>query len=164
VLRFRSPRERIAFDDVIHGRIEFPEDHVDDFIIFRQDSTPSYNFAAAVDDMVMSITHVIRGADHISNTPKQIMLLRVLGAQPPVYAHHSLLTGNDRKPLSKRHGATRVREFREMGILDQALINYLGINGRNVAREIMDVGELVETFNLQSLSSSDSLFDVEKLL
>ncbi len=164
VVRFRSRREQIVFDDVIHGRIEFPHDHVDDFIIFRQDQTPAYNFAVVVDDMTMSITHVIRGADHLSNTPKQIMLFRSLGSEPPVYAHHSLLTGVDRQPLSKRHGATRVREFREMGILREALINYLGINGRKVEKELMGLDELAGTFTLQSFSSSDSLFDMEKLL
>jgi glutamyl-tRNA synthetase len=164
VVRFKSMREPVTFTDIIHGRIDFPADHVDDFIILKQELMPSYNFAATVDDMVMGISHVIRGADHISNTPKQIMLLKTLGCTPPVYAHHSLLTGADRKPLSKRHGATRVMEFREMGILRQALINYLAINGRNVDEEIMDGERLVSTFSLSSFSASDSLFDVEKLL
>lgn len=164
VVRFRSFREAITFHDEIHGSIEFPADHVDDFIILKQELIPSYNFAATVDDMVMNITHVIRGADHISNTPKQIMLFRAFGCNPPVYAHHSLLTGYDRKPLSKRHGATQIKEFRDMGVLRQALINYLAVNGRNVDRELMDVEELAETFSLHSLSPSDSLFDVEKLL
>jgi glutamyl/glutaminyl-tRNA synthetase len=107
-----------------------PPDHVDDFILLKQELTPSYNFAAAIDDMSMGITDVIRGGDHISNTPKQIMLFETLGKRPPKYAHHSLLVGSDKKPLSKRHGATRITEFRDMGILNSALINYIGILGR----------------------------------
>jgi glutamyl-tRNA synthetase len=164
VLRFKSMREPVSFIDTIHGRIDFPADHVDDFIILKQEMIPSYNFAATIDDMLMGITHVIRGADHISNTPKQIMLFKALGCVPPVYAHHSLLTGADRKPLSKRHGATRVMEFRDMGILREALTNYLAINGRSVEEEIMEEEIMVSTFSLSSFSPSDSLFDVEKLL
>ena len=164
VVRFKSSHTPIGFKDEIRGEINFPRDHVDDFIILKQELTPSYNFAVTIDDMLMGITHVIRGADHISNTPKQIMLFRAFDAEHPVYAHHSLLTGNDRKPLSKRHGATSVREFRDMGILKQALVNYLGIIGRNVKNELMEEEELVRTFYLGSLSSSDSIFDVGKLL
>ncbi len=164
VVRFRAFKKVIRVRDLIHGEIQFPADHVDDFILLKQELTPSYNFAVTVDDMLMGITHVIRGADHISNTPKQIMLFQAFGQEPPRYAHHSLLTGHDQKPLSKRHGATHVREFRDMGILRQALTNYVGILGRNVPREIMDEEELIETFSLSSLSPSDSLFDLEKLV
>ncbi|MCX5805396.1 MAG: glutamate--tRNA ligase [Proteobacteria bacterium] len=164
VVRFKSLEKQIIFIDDIHGRIDFPRDHVDDFILLKQEHTPSYNFAATVDDMLMGITHVIRGADHISNTPKQIMLFEVLGHEPPQYAHHSLLTGDDKKPLSKRHGVTNIREFRNTGILPTALMNYVGIIGRNVKKELMDMEELVETFSLNSLSSSDSVFDMDKLL
>ena len=164
VVRFRAFKKVIRVRDLIHGEIQFPADHVDDFILLKQELTPSYNFAVTVDDMLMDITHVIRGADHISNTPKQIMLFQAFGQEPPRYAHHSLLTGHDQKPLSKRHGATHVREFRDMGILRQALTNYVGILGRNVSREIMDEEELIETFSLSSLSPSDSLFDLEKLV
>jgi nondiscriminating glutamyl-tRNA synthetase len=163
VVRFRPLRKAIRVKDRIHGEIVFPEDHVDDFIILKQELTPSYNFAVTIDDMLMGITHVIRGADHVSNTPKQIMLFQAFDRQPPEYAHHSLLTGSDQKPLSKRHGATHVREFRDMGVLSQALINYIGIMGRKVGKELMDEVELVDTFSLESLSASDSLFDVEKL-
>jgi glutamyl/glutaminyl-tRNA synthetase len=98
---------------------------VDDLIILRRDGTTTYNLAVVVDDMLMGITHVIRGGDHISNTPKQIALISALGGRPPEYAHHSLLIGPDRKPLSKRHGATRVKDFRAMGIVSEALVNYL---------------------------------------
>jgi glutamyl/glutaminyl-tRNA synthetase len=114
--------------------------------------------------MTMGITHVIRGGDHVSNTPKQIMLFEAFGKKPLKYAHHSLLIGNDKKPLSKRHGATRIGEFRDMGILQSALVNYIGVLGRSVVKEVMDEEELARTFSLRSLSASDSVFDMEKLL
>ena len=164
VVRFKSLERPISFDDGIHGRIDFPRDHVDDFIILKQELTASYNFAAAVDDMLMGITHVIRGADHISNTPKQIMLFQAFGQEPPRYAHHSLLIGNDKKPLSKRHGVTSIREFQAMGILPSALFNYVSIIGRSLNNDFLDREALTETFSLGSLSSSDSVFDLEKLL
>ncbi len=164
VVRFKSYRKIVRIKDRIHGEIVFPEDHVDDFIILKQELTPSYNFAVSVDDMLMGITHVIRGADHVSNTPKQIMLFQAFDRQPPAYAHHSLLTGNDQKPLSKRHGATHVREFRDMGILSHALANYIAVMGRKMKSELMDEAELVNTFSLESFSVSDSFFDEEKLL
>ncbi|MBA4418649.1 MAG: glutamate--tRNA ligase [Syntrophus sp. (in: bacteria)] len=163
VVRFKSFRKAICFRDQIHGDMTFPEDHVDDFIILKQELTPSYNFAVTVDDMLMNITHVVRGADHLSNTPKQIMLFQAFDEAPPQYAHHSLLTGDDQKPLSKRHGATQVREFREIGILSKALVNYIGIMGRKTKKEYMDETELINTFSFESLSASDSLFDMEKL-
>lgn len=164
VVRFKAPRKTITFKDGIRGQVQFPPDHVDDFVLLKQELTPSYNFAAAVDDMTMGITHVIRGGDHVPNTPKQIMLFEAFGKKPPKYAHHSLLVGPDRRPLSKRHGATRVGEFRDMGILESALVNYIALIGRSVKKEIMDERELIETFSLRSLSSSDSLFDTAKLL
>jgi glutamyl-tRNA synthetase len=163
VVRFKSLYKAIPFIDGIHGEIQFPRDHVDDFILMKQGMTPSYNFAVTIDDMIMGITHVIRGADHISNTPKQIMLFEAFGESPPQYAHHSLLVGEDKKPLSKRHGATRIKDFREMGILPEALRNYLGTIGRNVKKEIMDMTEMSGGFSLDSLSKADSVFDMEKL-
>jgi nondiscriminating glutamyl-tRNA synthetase len=163
VVRFKSLNKPITFIDSVHGEIQFPRDHVDDFILMKQKSTPSYNFAVTIDDMAMEITHVIRGADHISNTPKQIMLFEALGKEAPQYGHHSLLVGEDKKPLSKRHGVTRVKDFREMGILPSALLNYLGTIGRNVKKEIMNMDELSGTFSLTSLSRADSVFDMEKL-
>jgi glutamyl-tRNA synthetase len=164
VVRFKPPRKTVIFKDGIRGQIQFPPDHVDDFILLKQELTPSYNFAAAIDDMTMGITHVIRGGDHISNTPKQVMLFEALGKKPLKYAHHSLLIGNDKKPLSKRHGATRITEFRDMGILNSALVNYIGILGRGVVKEVLNEDELARTFSLRSLSGSDSVFDMEKLL
>ena len=164
MVRFKPPRKTITFKDGIRGLIQFPPDHVDDFILLKQELTPSYNFAATIDDMTMGITHVIRGGDHVSNTPKQIMLFEAFGKKPPNYAHHSLLVGNDNKPLSKRHGATRIGEFRAMGILQSALVNYIGVLGRSVVKEVMDEEELARTFSLRSLSGSDSLFGMDKLL
>jgi len=165
VLRFRSPEREIRFRDAIYGDVSFPAEHVDDFIIVRTDGMPSYNFAASVDDQLMKITHVIRGSDHLSNTPKQIMLFLAFGFEPPAYAHHSLLTGVDKKPLSKRHGATRVAEFRAMGILPEAMVNYLAIIGRKVDREFLKTREeLMGTFTLGSFSSGDAVFDPGKLL
>ncbi len=165
VLRFRSPEREIRFRDAIYGDVSFPAEHVDDFIIVRTDGMPSYNFAASVDDQLMKITHVIRGSDHLSNTPKQIMLFLAFGFEPPAYAHHSLLIGVDKKPLSKRHGATRVAEFRAMGILPEAMVNYLAIIGRKVDREFLKTREeLMGTFTLGSFSSSDAVFDPGKLL
>lgn len=163
-LRFRSDGRPITFRDGIRGELSFPRGHVDDLIILRRDGTPTYNLAVVVDDMLMGITHVIRGGDHISNTPKQIALINALGGKPPEYAHHSLLIGPDRKPLSKRHGATGVTDFRAMGIVSEALVNYLSTMGRSVAVELMDPDELVRTFSLDSVSGSDNIFDMEKLL
>jgi glutamyl-tRNA synthetase len=164
VLRFKSLERKIEFRDGIHGEMTFPADHVDDFIIIRTDGIPSYNFAAVVDDLLMGITHVIRGSDHLSNTPKQIMLFLAFGKEPPAYAHHSLLIGPDKKPLSKRHGATRVAEFRRMGIVPEAMTNYLAIIGRKIGKELLSRDELIEDFSLRSFSASDALFDPEKLL
>ncbi|OPY04301.1 MAG: Glutamate--tRNA ligase 1 [Syntrophorhabdus sp. PtaB.Bin184] len=163
-LRFRSDGRPVTFRDGIRGELSFPRGHVDDLIILRRDGTPTYNLAVVVDDMLMGITHVIRGGDHISNTPRQMALINALGGRPPEYAHHSLLIGPDRKPLSKRHGATRVTDFRAMGIVSEALVNYLSTMGRNVAVELMDPDEIVRTFSLDSVSGSDNIFDMEKLL
>jgi len=163
VVRLKALTTEIAFVDGMHGPVHFPADHVDDFILMRQDGLPSYNFAAAVDDMLMGITHVIRGSDHLSNTPKQIMLFICFDSQPPAYAHHGLLTGTDRKPLSKRHGATGVADFRAMGILPEALVNYLGTMGRSFKQEFMTLPELAADMSIESYAGSDSLFDTEKL-
>lgn len=163
-LRFRSDGRAIMFRDGIRGEISFPGGHVDDLIILRRDGTATYNLAVVVDDVLMGITHVIRGGDHIPNTPKQIALIKALGGRPPEYAHHSLLIGPDNKPLSKRHGKTRVTDFRDMGIVSEALVNYLSTMGRSVAVELLGPGEIVRTFSLDSVSGSDNIFDMEKLL
>ncbi|MHB8109204.1 MAG: glutamate--tRNA ligase, partial [Syntrophorhabdaceae bacterium] len=163
-IRFRADQAPIKFIDGIRGELAFPRGHVDDLIILRNDGTPTYNLAVVVDDMLMGITHVIRGSDHISNTPKQIALIDALGGTAPRYAHHSLLIGPDHKPLSKRHGATRIIDFRSLGIVRDALINYLGTMGRNILSGIMDSEELAKTFSLESVSASDNIFDMDKLL
>lgn len=164
VIRFRASRRRIEFQDLLHGSVAFPADHVDDFIIVRNDGIPAYNFAVVVDDLLMGVTHVIRGSDHLSNTPKQIMLFQTFGSEPPVYAHHGLLLGDDRKPLSKRHGASNIAELRAAGILPEAVANYLGIIGKSTRKEVLSRDELVGEFSLESFSSSDQVFDYEKLL
>jgi nondiscriminating glutamyl-tRNA synthetase len=164
VIRLRALEKEIRFQDGMHGEISFPCGHVDDFILVRQDGVPSYNFAATVDDMVMGITDVVRGSDHLSNTPKQIMLFLIFDRKVPNYAHHGLLTGPDRKPLSKRHGATSIAEFRSMGILPEAMVNYLGIVGRSVQHEFLRIQDLVSDFSVDSFSGSDSFFDLDKLL
>ncbi|OPY75084.1 MAG: Glutamate--tRNA ligase 1 [Syntrophorhabdus sp. PtaU1.Bin058] len=164
VLRFKAPAKPVHWTDGICGDFQFPQNAVDDFILLKQSGIPSYNFAAAVDDAEMGITHVIRGADHVPNTPKQIMLIEAFGKTPPQYAHHSLLLGDDKKPLSKRHGITGVRDFRETGILESALVNYLGVLGRGIPQEIMTEEELTATFSLSSFSPSDTIFDINKLI
>jgi nondiscriminating glutamyl-tRNA synthetase len=164
VLRFKARPRRIQFKDLLHGLVSFPPDHVDDFIIMRNDGIPAYNFAVVVDDMLMGVTHVIRGSDHLSNTPKQIMLFEIFGSQHPAYAHHGLLLGDDRKPLSKRHGASNIAELRAGGILPEAVTNYLGIIGKSTKKEVLSREELIRDFSLESFSSSDQVFDYEKLV
>jgi glutamyl-tRNA synthetase len=164
VIRFRAARRRIEFTDLLHGKVTFPPDHVDDFIIIRNDGIPAYNFAVVVDDMLMEVTHVIRGSDHLSNTPKQIMLFETFGGRAPTYAHHGLLLGDDRKPLSKRHGASNIAELRAAGILPEAVANYLGIIGKSSKKEVLSRDELIRDFSLESFSASDQVFDYEKLL
>ncbi|HAR95110.1 MAG TPA: glutamate--tRNA ligase [Deltaproteobacteria bacterium] len=163
VIRFRAPRRRIEFKDLLHGTVAFPPDHVDDFIIIRNDGVPAYNFAVVIDDMLMGVTHVIRGSDHLSNTPKQIMLFEILGGKPPAYGHHGLLLGGDKKPLSKRHGASNIAELRAAGILPEAVANYLGIIGKSAKKEVLSRDELIREFSLESFSASDQAFDYEKL-
>ena len=126
VIRFKIPENvDIAFQDLVRGEVTFSSDVIGDPVIVRSDGRPQYNFAVVVDDALMEITHVIRGEDHISNTPRQVLLYRALGFTPPEFAHLSLVMGPDHTPLSKRHGATSVSEFRERGYLSEALVNYL---------------------------------------
>src|SRR6187431_1181720 len=127
-IRFRMPEEGVTgWDDAIRGRIQFPSDQLDDLVILRADGRPTYNFASPVEDWLDGITHVIRGDDHISNTPKQIRILEALGAELPVYAHVASINGEDRRKLSKRHGAVSVDEFRTAGYLPDALFNFLAL-------------------------------------
>jgi glutamyl-tRNA synthetase len=165
-IRFRMPDEgTTGWDDVIRGRVEVPNETIEDVVILRADGRPTYNFANPVDDMLDEITHVIRGQDHISNTPKQIQILRALGHEPPVYAHAPDVLGTDGKKLSKRHGAQSVEDFREQGYIPEALINFLARLGwaYDDKTEVFSRDELLKLFSLERVSASPAVFDYEKL-
>jgi glutamyl-tRNA synthetase len=165
-IRFRMPDEGVtAWEDAVRGRIEFPNDQLEDLVIVRSDGRPTYNFANPVEDMDDRITHVIRGSDHVSNTPKQLRILEALGHDPPVYAHVPDVLGGDGKKLSKRHGATSVDEFRAAGYVPESLMNFLALLGWAPDGEttIMGPDELVERFSLDRVGSSPATLDYEKL-
>ena len=167
VIRFRVPRDHktIAFDDLIHGRIEFPVDQIDDFVIARADESPLYNFVVVIDDMAMKISHIIRADEHIPNTPRQLLLYRALGVTPPQFAHVSLILGAGGKPLSKRDAATSVLEYRTEGYLPDALCNYLvRLGWSHGDQEIFSQEELIKAFTLQGINKSGAMFDPKKLL
>jgi nondiscriminating glutamyl-tRNA synthetase len=166
VIRFRVPdHTEVAFHDLVRGDVTFNTEQFGDPIIVRSDGRPQYNFAVVIDDALMEITHVIRGEDHISNTPRQILLYRALGFTPPEFAHLSLVMGPDHTPLSKRHGATSVMEFRERGFLPEALVNYLALIGWSPGgdEELLPIQELARRFALDDVGHSAGVFDVEKL-
>ena len=150
-VRFKMPDEHITFHDIVRGDMDFPPDALDDFIILRSDGTPTYHMSVVVDDIDMGITHVIRGEDHLSNTPKHIPLFRALGGQVPTFGHLPLILGQDKKRLSKRYGATSVEEFRTEGILPQALYNFLALLGWNPGddREVLSRDELIQLFTVE---------------
>ena len=174
-IRFRVPQGReLVFDDVVRGAINVSTDVVGDWVIVRADGHPAYNFAVVVDDALMEVTHVIRGEDHISNTPRQLLVYEALGFSPPAFAHLSLVMGPDHTPLSKRHGATSVAEFRAKGYLPEALVNYLALIGwspRGSTRggsaqddaEILPIDEMARRFELEHVGHSAGVFDEEKL-
>jgi glutamyl-tRNA synthetase len=165
-IRFRQPREgSVWWDDAVRGRIEFQNDQLADPVIVRGDGRPTYNFVSPVDDIGDEITHVIRGQDHVSNTPTQINILRALDADLPVYAHVPDVLGNDGKKLSKRHGAVSVDVFRELGYLPDALVNFIALLGWSYDDKttVMSRAELVERFTLERVISSPATFDYEKL-
>ena len=165
-IRFRMPEEGLTgWDDAVRGRIEFPNEQLEDVVLVRSDGRPTYNFASPVEDMDDAITHVIRGDDHISNTPKQIQILHALGHEPPVYAHVASILGTDGQKLSKRHGAVSVDEFHEAGYLPDALVNFLALIGWAPDGEttIMTRDEIVERFTLEAVSASPGTFDHAKL-
>ena len=164
-IRFRVPEAGVAFRDIIHGATSFSSGVISDFIIIRSDGGVSYNFAVVVDDAAMEITHVIRGEDHLTNTARQIMVFRALDREPPHYAHHSLILGADGGKLSKRHGATSVGDFREMGYLAPAIINYLALLSWSPGgeEEKLSLEEMVEQFDLASVARSPAIFDIQKL-
>lgn len=166
VVRFRNPVDGVVeFDDLIRGPLSFSNTELDDLIIARSDGTPTYNFTVVVDDWDMKITHVIRGDDHINNTPRQINILRALGATPPLYAHVSMILGSDGKRLSKRHGAVSVMQYREEGFLPEALLNYLvRLGWSHGDQEIFSMDELVQFFDLRGINKAPAAFNPEKLL
>jgi nondiscriminating glutamyl-tRNA synthetase len=165
-IRFRVPDDRdVTFADIVRGDVTFNTSVIGDPVILRSDGRPAYNFAVVVDDALMEVTTVVRGEDHISNTPRQILLYEALGFEPPKFAHLSLVMGPDHAPLSKRHGATSVAEFREQGILPEALVNYLTLLGWSPGegQEILPADEMARRFELAHVSHSAAVFDTAKL-
>ena len=166
VVRLKVPEGRsVTFDDVVRGEVTFHTDVIGDPVLVRSDGIPAYNFAVVIDDALMKVTHVIRGEDHISNTPRQILLYEAFGYTPPVFAHLSLVMGPDHAPLSKRHGATSVKEFREKGYLPEALVNYLALIGWSPGNneELLPADELARRFRLENVSHAAGVFDEDKL-
>ena len=165
-IRFFVPEGVTAWDDVVHGPIEFANADIEDFIILRSDRTPIYNLAVVSDDVEQRVTHVIRGADHISNTPKQILLYQALGRPLPVFGHVPLIHGEDGKRLSKRHGATAIDQYQEMGMLPEAMVNFLALLGWSPGtdREIFSVAELIAQFTIEEVNRKAAIFDMQKLL
>jgi glutamyl-tRNA synthetase len=164
-IRFKVPGGAAGFDDAVHGRIEFDGGNIEDFVIVRSDGHPTYHLSVVVDDVDMRITHVVRGDDHISNTPKHVLLFRAFGAPQPQFAHVPLILGADKKRLSKRHGATSVTEYQRQGYLPEALVNFLALLGWAPGddRELMSRAEMIEAFSLEGISSGDAVFNTEKL-
>jgi len=166
VVRFRNPDEgQVVVNDVVHGPITFDSSELDDLIIARSDGTPTYNFCVVVDDYDMRVTHVIRGDDHINNTPRQINMLKALGVEPPLYAHVPMILGPDGAKLSKRHGAVSVLQYRDDGFLPEALLNYLGRLGWSHGdQEIFTLDEMTRLFDIHDVNKSASALNVDKML
>ncbi len=164
-VRFKVPAARTVFADAVHGPIEFDTRTIEDFVLLRSDQYPTYHLSVVVDDVDMQITHVIRGDDHISNTPKHILLFEALGSAVPQFAHVPLILGEDKKRLSKRHGATSVMEYQRLGYLPEAMVNFLALLGWSPGgdRELMSTAELVEAFSLEGISGGNAVFNTEKL-
>jgi len=166
IIRFRVEPGAIAFHDLIRGDVQFDGDLIDDFVLLRSDRNPTYHLSVVVDDIDMGITHVARGDDHLSNTPKHILLFRAFGAEVPVFAHLPLILGGDRKRLSKRSGATSAEEYRDLGIVPQALLNFLMLLGWNPGndQELISRDEAAGVFDLSDVHKAPAVFDPEKLL
>ena len=164
-IRFKVPEGTTSFDDAVHGRIAFDATNIEDFVILRSDLHPTYHLSVVVDDVDMKITDVIRGDDHISNTPKHVLLFEALGAPIPRFAHVPLILGSDKKRLSKRHGATSVMEYQRQGYLPAAMVNFLALLGWSPGddRELLTVAELIERFSLEGISGGNAVFNTEKL-
>lgn len=166
VIRFKNPTEgHVVIDDAIKGKVVIQNSELDDLIIARSDGTPTYNLTVLVDDLDMGVTHVIRGDDHLNNTPRQINILRALGHEPPKYAHAPMILGADGKRLSKRHGAVSVMQYREEGYLPEALLNYLvRLGWSHGDQEVFSIDEMIEFFDIDDVNSAASTFNPEKLL
>lgn len=164
-VRFKVPPGRTSYDDRVRGTIQFDHDQIEDFVILRSNGLPTYHLSVVADDLDMRITHVIRGDDHISNTPKHILLWQALGEPPPEFAHVPLLLGTDKKRLSKRHGATSVTEYERLGYLSDAMVNFLALLGWSPGgdREVLSRAELIQAFTLDGISGGDAVFNPEKL-
>src|SRR6187431_14466 len=170
--RYRAMAEQLVaegltrFDDLVHGPIEFDGANIEDFVLLRSDGHPTYQLSVVSDDVEMKITHVVRGDDHISNTPKQILLYEALGAEVPRFAHVPLILGPDKKRLSKRHGATSVTDYAKQGYLPEAMVNFLALLGWSPGsgdRELFTRDELAEVFDIRGVSGGNAVFNVEKL-
>src|SRR3989338_7761677 len=163
--RFKVENGLIEFEDIVRGKITFNCSDIGDFVILRSDGVAAYNFAVTVDDDLMKITHVIRGEDHLSNTPRQILLNQAMGFDSPRFAHLSMILGHDKSRLSKRHGAESVKELREEGYLPEAVINYLSLLGWSSedGREIMPLNDIIKNFSIERVSKSPAVFDIKKL-
>jgi glutamyl-tRNA synthetase len=164
-IRFRVPPGETTFHDLVHGDITFDNAHIEDFVALRSDGHPTYHLSVVADDIDMAITHVVRGDDHISNTPKQVMLYRAFGKPLPAFAHVPLILGPDKRRLSKRHGATSVTEYSKQGYLPEAMMNFLALLGWSPGddRELFTRDELVAAFSLEGIASSNAVFNPEKL-
>src|SRR3954462_1173151 len=164
-IRFKVPPGQTTFTDLVHGPIAFENEHIENFVILRSDTHPTYHLPVVVDDIDMAITHVVRGDDHISNTPKQVLLYDAFGATPPEFAHVPLIMGPDKKRLSKRHGATSVIEYERLGYLQEAMVNFLALLGWSPGgdREVLSRDELISLFTLEGISGGNAVFNVEKL-
>ena len=164
-IRFRVPKKELIFNDLVKGELKFDTSLIGDFVIMKSNGTPTYNFAVVIDDMLMKISHIIRGEDHISNTPKQILIYEALGTEVPRFGHLGMILAPDRSKLSKRHGATAVSEFVEKGYLTEALLNFVALLGwaPSDGEEIKPLEKIIEDFRINEISSSNSIFEYDKL-
>jgi glutamyl-tRNA synthetase len=164
-IRFKVPPGKTAFTDSVHGPIEFDNEHIENFVILRSDAHPTYHLSVVVDDIDMAVTHVVRGDDHISNTPKQVLLYNAFGKTPPAFAHVPLIMGPDKKRLSKRHGATSVMEYEKQGYIPEAMFNFLALLGWGTGSddELFTRQELIRRFTLDGISGGNAVFNTEKL-
>ena len=164
-IRFKVPPGKTQFVDSVHGPIEFDNEHIESFVILRSDTHPTYHLSVVVDDIDMAITHVVRGDDHISNTPKQVLLYNAFGKTPPAFAHVPLIMGPDKQRLSKRHGATSVMEYETQGYIPEAMFNFLALLGWGTGSndEMFTREELIQRFNLEGISGGNAVFNTEKL-